>query len=181
MKINPATCHLLSSIPKDISKGNLMIREKNRWSSAQSSMSIKKKQNNKKNIKNQSWSFFSICKPMMSPQGLGHAAEGSDDSNNQGVQPRPRFPAWELLWSVLGSVTSWLRDKPHHFFLPYFISATSEVKTLKHPHHTGIFLALWVFALSAWGFTNARCSRVAKWIMNKHQPNSPAQPLLSFM
>lgn len=130
--------------------------------SSKFNVNYKKTKQPKNNMKNQSGSVFSICKPMMSPQGLGHAAEGSDDSNKQGVQPRPRFPAWGLLCSVLGSVTSWLGDKPHHFFLPYFISATSEVKTLKHPHHTGIFLALWVFALSAWGFTNARCSRVAK-------------------
>ena len=145
-----------------------MIREKNRWSSAQSSMSLKNHE-----YQNQSGSVFSVHKPMLSPQGLGHSAEGSDESDKGVVQPRPRFPAWGLLCSVLGSVTSRLRDKPHHFFLPYFISAASEVKILKYLHHTGIFSGLCVFALSAWGFTNTRCSTAAKWIRNKHQPNSP--------
>lgn len=99
---------------------------------------------------------------MLSAQLLGHSAEGSDERDKGGVQPRPRFLARGLLCFVLGSVTSWLRDKTHHFFLPYFISATSEVEIPKHPPHTGIFSALWVFALSAQGFTNAGCRGAAK-------------------
>lgn len=37
------------------------------------------------------------------------------------------------LCSVLSSITSRLKDKPHNL-LPYFISATSEVKILKFSH-----------------------------------------------
>lgn len=113
------------------------------------------------NIKTRASLFFSDHKHVLSPQALGHSADGSDESDKGGVQPRPRLLGWGLLCSVRGSISSCLRGKTHHFS-PCFISATYEVEILKHPHHTGIFLLMWVFALSAREFTKAGCSRAAK-------------------
>lgn len=63
MQINPATCHPLSLLPKNTSKGKL-IREDNRWSSTQSSMSVK----------NEHWKHESVQtahKHVVSPWGSG--------------------------------------------------------------------------------------------------------------
>lgn len=129
MQINPATYHPLSSIPKNISKGKLMIRGKNRSRSAQSSMSLKKTWISK----SQRVCVFlsiSLCWALegwvILPRVQMRAMkEGS--SPDQGSWRGVSY-ALLLVLSPAGSGTSHTDS-----------SDTSEVKILKHPHHTRVF------------------------------------------
>jgi len=75
------------------------------------------------NIKPRVGLFFSVCKPVLSSQGLGHSAEGSNESDKGGVQPK--LNSWHgdsyalfLVLSPAGSGTSHTTSPCHTSFQP---------------------------------------------------------------